>query len=297
MGKQLAAEIYILPNGRKLAYLTIGQGYPVMYFHGTASSRLEVHLLRWLAVASGLQLISVDRPGYGASTYTCRHSLTDFNDDLNCLADHLGLDQFGILGWSGGGVFALAYLTNNPHRVSRAVIVAAPTLPFDVSSAHNNPLAKYLMRFPQIGELAMLHLSRKLLKADGDPQRFLSTPQGKQLLHGCSKTDLALLKDPQWVGLMYDSMAEAFRQGRSGVKAVVEEHQLFVKPWTLPFEAVGKDQLWVWHGSEDKTCRVQNAYTIAGLVPSAVLKIFEGEGHFVMFEHLKRLSEILSGDR
>ena len=289
----MAAEICILPGGRKLAYLTVGQGYPVVYFHGTASSRLEVNLLRWLAVDSGLQLISVDRPGYGDSTYAHRQNLTDFNGDLNCLADHLGLKQFGVLGWSGGGVFALAYLTCNPDRVSRAVTVAAPTLPFDVASAHNNPLAKYLMRFPRIGKFAMSYLSRQLLKADGDAEAFLSTPQGKQLLHGCSKTDLARLKDRQWVTLMYDSMAEAFRQGECGVKAVVEEHQLFVKSWTLPFEAVGEGKLWVWHGSEDKTCRVQNAYEISGLVPSATLEVFGGEGHFVMFEHLGRLGEIL----
>jgi len=289
------AEICVLPGGRKLAYLTVGQGYPVVYFHGTASSRLEVLLLRRLAEDSGLRLIGVDRPGYGLSTYAPRQSLTDFNGDLNCLADHLGFDKFGVLGWSGGGAFALAYLTCNPDRVSCAVTVAAPNLPFDVASAHNNPLAKCLMRFPRIGELAMRHLSWRLLKADGDPEAFLATPQGKQLMYGCSETDLALLSDPVWVRLMYDSMAEAFRQGRNGVKAVVEEHQLFVKPWTLPFEAVGKGKLRVWHGSEDKTCRVQNAYAIAGLVPCAALEVFDGEGHFVLFEHLERLGKIFGG--
>ncbi len=297
MAKWLAAEICTLPDGRKLAYLTVGQGYPVVYFHGTASSRLEVQLLHWLAVSSGLQLIGVDRPGYGASTYTPRQSLTDFNVDLNFLADHLGLKQFGVLGWSGGGVFALAYLTLHPDRVSRAVTVSAPTLPFDVASAHNNPLAKYLMRFPRIGKFAMSYLSRQLLRADGDIDAFLSTPQGKQLLHGCSKTDLALLKDRQWVKLMYDSMAEAFRQGECGIKAVVEEHELFMKPWELPFDEVGGGKLWVWHGSEDKTCRVKNAYEISGLMPSATLEVFGGEGHFVMFQHLGRLGEILRGSR
>ena len=287
------AELCALPDGRELAYLSVGQGYPVLYFHGTASSRLEVLLLHRLVKDSSLQLIGVDRPGYGASTYAPRRSLTDFNNDLNSLADHLGLEKFAVIGWSGGGAFALAYLTCNPDRVSRAVIVAAPTLPFDVASAHNNPFAKYLMRFPKIGELAMMHLSCQLLKTDGTPQAFLATPQGKQLMQGCSKSDLTFLKDPVWVELMYDSMAEAFRQGRSGVKALVEEHQLFVKPWKLPFDAVGKGQLWVWHGTEDKTCRIQNAYAIAGLVPCAKLDVFKGEGHFVMFDHFLELKKIL----
>jgi len=288
----LTAQTCPLPDGRKLAYTTVGEGYPVVYFHGTASSRLEVLLLQKLAEC-GLRLIGVDRPGYGLSTYKPRGSLSDFNGDLNCLADALGLEKFAVLGWSGGAVFALAYLANNPHRVSKAVVVAAPCLPFDVSTAHNTPLAKHLMRFPKIGEFAMRHLSRQLLKANGNPQAFLKTPQGKQLLHGCSKTDLAFLHDPSWVELMYQSMAEAFRQGNGGVRAVIEEHQLFMKPWTLPFEAIREGQLWIWHGSDDKTCRVQNAYELARSVPSARLEVFGGAGHFVMFENLGRLGQTL----
>ncbi len=291
----LAAQICFLPDGRKLAYTTVGNGHPVFYFHGTASSRLEVQLLRELA-SFGLQLIGVDRPGYGLSTYKPRLSLEDFNSDLTYLADQLCLNSFSMLGWSGGGAFALAYLTNNPQRVSHAVTVAAPSMPFDVSTAHNTPLAKYLMKSQKIAEIAMTYLSRQLLKANGDTQVFLETPQGKQLLHGCSKTDLAFINDPVWVGLMYKSMAEAFHQGKPGVKAVVDEHQLFMKPWIPPFNAVGERQLWIWHGAEDKTCRVDNAYDIARLVPSAVLEIFDGAGHFVMFENLPRLSKILRGD-
>jgi len=266
----------------------------VVYFHGTASSRLEVLLLGQLA-ESGLRLIGVDRPGYGLSTYTPRRGLTDFNGDLTCLADYLGLDKFAVLGWSGGGVFALAYLTHNPNRVSRAVVVSAPSLPFDVSTAHNTPLARYLMKFPRIGEFAMRHLSRQLLKADGDPQAFLATPQGKQLLHGCSQTDLKFVNDPAWLELMYQSMAEAFRQ-KSGAKTVVEEHLLFTRPWGLPFGAIGEGKLWIWHGSEDKTCRVDNAYANSRLMPSASLEVFGGAGHLVMFQNLQRLSGILRGE-
>ena len=290
----MAAQICVLRDGRKLAYTTIGKGPPVIYFHGTASSRLEVLLLRHLA-DSGLQLIGVDRPGYGLSTYKPRKTLSDFNSDLNSLADQLGLNKFAVLGWSGGGVFALAYLTNNSQRVSRSVVVAAPSLPFDVSTAHNTPLAKYLMRFPKIGETVMRHLSRQLLKANGSTKAFLSTPQGKQLLHGCSKTDIVFINNSSWVELMYQSMAEAFRQN-SGVKTVVEEHLLFLKPWTLPFEAAAGEKLLIWHGSDDKTCLVDNSYSNARLLPSASLEIFEGEGHFVMFDNLKLLGKILRGE-
>jgi pimeloyl-ACP methyl ester carboxylesterase len=283
-----------LPDGRRLAYVTLGKGAPVIYFHGTASSHLEVLLLRELATNANLELISVDRPGYGLSSYKPRKTLQDFNADVNYLADYLGLENFGVLGWSGGGAFALAYLTFNAERVTRAVIVSAPALPFDVSTAHNMPLARYIMKLPKVGELAMRQISRQLLEANGDPQAFLATRQGKQLLHGCSTTDLKFFKDETWVRLLYQSMAEAFHQRKAGVKAVVEEHQIFIKPWTLPFQSVGKGQMWIWHGAEDKTCRVANAYEIARLVPCAKIEIFEGSGHCVMFENLERLKLLFS---
>jgi pimeloyl-ACP methyl ester carboxylesterase len=283
-----------LPDGRRLGYIKIGNGAPVIYFHGTASSRLEVMLLKSLSETAQLQLVSIDRPGYGLSTYKPRKSLQDFNEDINCLADFLGLDQFAVLGWSGGGVFALSYCTCNPERVTKAVIVGTPSLPFDVSTAHNLPLARYIMKLPYVGELVMRQLSRQLLKVNGDTAAFLSTRQGKQLLNGASQGDLTFFNDPQWIRQMYQSMVEAFHQGNFGVKAVVEEHQLFIKPWALPFSAFDSGKLWIWHGAQDLTCRVSNAYVNAKALPNSSLEIFPESGHCVMFEHQEQLGRLLS---
>jgi pimeloyl-ACP methyl ester carboxylesterase len=288
----LSSQKLSLPDGRQLGYTITGEGCPVMYFHGTASSRLEVLLLKHLAAAGKLKIIAPDRPGYGLSTYKPRKSLQDFNSDINFLADHLGIGQFSVLGWSGGGAFALAYAAFTSERITRAVVVSAPDLPFDASTAHNMPLAKYVMKLPFLGVLAMRNMRRQVLKADGDITAFLSSKQGKQLLHGCSSGDLAFFSDPAWMGLMYQSMAEAFRQGDGGVKTVLEEHRLFLKPWNLPFEGLG-GKLLVWHGAEDKTCPVGNAYGIASKVEGCGLEIFAKQGHCVMFDNLERLAGIL----
>jgi pimeloyl-ACP methyl ester carboxylesterase len=289
----LNAQTIVLPDGRKLGYTTIGKGAPVIYFHGTASSRLEVSLLKKLA-DSGLQLIGIDRPGYGLSTYTPRKNLLNFNADINYLADFLGLERFGVLSWSGGGVFALAYCASNPNRVSKAVLVASPSLPFDVSTAHNMPAARYVMRLPFVGEFAMGRLSRELLKANSNVKTFLASRQGQELLRGCSKSDLKFLEDPVWVQGLYASMVEAFRQGHLGVKAVVEEHQIFLKPWSLPFSGFEGANLHIWHGKQDLTCRVNNAYALKKLLRQAELEVFDGSGHYLMFEHLDRIASIFS---
>jgi pimeloyl-ACP methyl ester carboxylesterase len=88
-------------------------------------------------------------------------------------------------------------------------------------------------------------------------------------------------------------MAEAFRQGEQGVKAVFEEHKLFTKTWDLPLSRIPPGKVFVWQGAEDKTCRVENAFRIARDVPGARFEVFEGEGHCVMFDCLENLGQTL----
>ena len=285
----MSAHILTLPDGRQLSYLVAGRGVPVMYFHGTASSRLEALLLKPL-INQNIQLISVDRPGYGLSTYKPRKTIQDFNSDLNFLADHLGLSQFSVLGWSGGGVFALAYLTYFSQRIKRGIIAGAPDLPFDASTAHNMPLAKYALKLPLLGTLAMQNMRRQILKADG-PASFIRSNQGRQMLNGCSTRDALFFSNPEWMRLMHLSMAEAFRQ-KTGVQAVLDEHKLFLNPWNLPFSKVS-GKLWIWHGQEDKTCPVNNAYSIARKFKGADLEIFPRQGHCVLFDNIDQLSRFL----
>lgn len=289
----MSEQTISLPDGRQLGYLIIGKGKPVVYFHGTASSRLEILLLKELANTEKLQVIGIDRPGYGLSTFKRRQNLQDFDDDVNFLTDYLGIERFGILGWSGGGAYALAYLSFFPKRVTKAVIVGAPALPFDVSTAHNMPFARFIMKIPHFGYLAMRQLSRQLLKANGDASTFLATRQGKQLLHSCSTRDLEFFSNPAWMQLMYQSMAEAFRQGNHSVDAVVEEHQIFMKPWNISFTRIPANKLFIWQGTEDKTCRVNNAYLISQKIANTQLQIFPGKGHCVMFDNFEQLGKIL----
>jgi len=198
--------------------------------------------------------------------------------------------SFSVLGWSGGGVFALAYLACFPQRVNQGVIISAPDLPFNASTAHNMPLAKYMMKFPFLGTLAMKSMRSQILKASAS-ETFLRSSQGKQMLNACSRRDLAFFSNHQWVELLHQSIREAFRQ-KNSAQTVVEEHMLFLKPWNLSFEGVGS-KLQIWHGGEDKTCPVNNAYGITHKFKGASLKVFPNQGHYVMFDNLKDLSEQL----
>lgn len=281
-----------MPDGRRLGYIIVGKGKPVVHFHGTASSRLEGRLLTELARAAQLQIICIDRPGYGLSTFTPRKSLCDFAGDVNFLVDYLGIRRFGVIGWSGGGAFALTYAALFPERITSAVVVAAPALPFDVATAHNMPFARFVMKLPFLGKLALKSMQSKVLKAHGNINAFLVSRQGRRMLKGLPKEDSKFFSDSDWAALMYDSMAEAFRQGDRGVETVVLEHQLFMKPWPVSLSQIPAGKVFVWQGTVDKTCRIDNAYRIARVVSGVHLEIFEGKGHCVMFDNLEKLTEI-----
>ena len=66
------------------------------------------------------RVITYNRPGYGESERQRGRRVVDCVDDVAALADTLGIDQFTVLGASGGGPHALAVAARLPDRVSRA---------------------------------------------------------------------------------------------------------------------------------------------------------------------------------
>ena len=257
----MSSQTFLLSDGRRLGYAVEGEGKPVIYFHGTASSRLEIRLLKQLACQNRFMLIGVDRPGYGLSTFTDRVRLRDFAADVNALADHLGLDRFAVLSWSGGGPFALTYITKNLGRVTHAVAVGSPALPFDPSAAHNNnPLAKFAMKTPYRRQMGTRHVPK--IRAQRQPRHrpLLEVPQRQEHAGRLAPTDARFFADPAWLKLMYAAMAEGFRQGGNSINAVYQEHCLFMRPWNEPIEQIPAGKLTLWQGAQDKTCPVVNVY-------------------------------------
>jgi pimeloyl-ACP methyl ester carboxylesterase len=104
-------NIIQLPDGRKLAYAEYGdsQGVPVFFFHGFPGSRYDGEYSGQVAAEMGIRLIAPDRPGMGYSDYQPNRRLLDWPADVGHLADTLGLDKFGVLGYSGGATGDVFY--------------------------------------------------------------------------------------------------------------------------------------------------------------------------------------------
>lgn len=125
MAESAGSQLLEFTDGRSVAVWEGGDphGVPVVFHHGTPSSRLQGRLGSEAARELGVRLVSFNRPGYGASTDT-PPSLASVGLDTLLVADALGIGEFAVLGASGGGPYALATGLADPSRV-RAVGLAA----------------------------------------------------------------------------------------------------------------------------------------------------------------------------
>ena len=76
--------------------------------HGTPTSMAVWGT--WLAATAeeGIRSIAFTRPGYAGSDRKVGHTVISANNDLEEILNHLEVENFVSVGWSGGGPYALA---------------------------------------------------------------------------------------------------------------------------------------------------------------------------------------------
>ena len=119
-------------DGRDLEVLRSGppNAHPLVWLGGTPTEASEIPHVARAVEERGWQLISYSRPGYAGSTVQPGRTVADGAADVASVLDHLGLDRFVTLGWSGGGPHALACAALLPDRILSAAVLA-PVAPYE----------------------------------------------------------------------------------------------------------------------------------------------------------------------
>lgn len=267
------ATILALADDRHLAYGEYGDpaGHPVLGFHGTPGGRHQLAPLDDAARRAGVRLIVPDRPGYGDSDLLPDRVLAQWPDDVVALADHLGLDRFGVLGISGGGPHALACAAALGDRVAETAIVSgvAPFSWDDVADELTplaRPLAALVLRTPLIG--VMIGLGLWLLRTW---PRLVLAAYRRWLPPG----DVAVLDQPGLVDLY---LAGARRMSATATRAAVQDLRLFMRPWGIELAAI-RTPVHVWHGDGDKMVPVDHGRWTTAQVPDGTFHLCPGGGH------------------
>lgn len=105
-------------TGSTLSYTDHGDrnGFPILVQHGMVASIGDIHLFHSL-IEAGRRVISIARPGYGASLPYEMGSMAEWGEIVSILVDALQLGQFDVLGMSSGAPYSYAIGHVLPERV------------------------------------------------------------------------------------------------------------------------------------------------------------------------------------
>ncbi|MGA2873337.1 MAG: alpha/beta fold hydrolase [Candidatus Dormibacteria bacterium] len=268
-------------------------GFPVMYFHGTPGSRLDLAFGDELIAATGVRLVSFDRPGYGGSSPS-PFGLVSVARDALIIADQLGLARFATLGDSGGGPFAIATAAVGGERVTR-IGVASGAGPFQEVPGAIEGLSEIDSR--AVGLLPTNPAEAAATFTSSLEPILAAMNQGGDALRAAfepllSARDRVLFADPVVGRYQIASLREGLRQGVSGWGW---DNVAYVGRWEIEVATVQTPAL-LWYGDEDLMAPLAHGRWLDEHLPNSRLVIRAGEGHFGLLDHLAEvLSELVAG--
>jgi pimeloyl-ACP methyl ester carboxylesterase len=263
-------------DGRRLGFAEFGaaKGRAIIWMHGTPGARRQVpEEARTYALEHDLRIIGIDRPGIGRSTPYLYDSILDFTGDLALVLDCLGIDDFAVIGLSGGGPYALATGVAFPDRVVALGILGgvAPTVGPD---AIPGGLVAVGDRFRPVlatgrvpigmGLTLVVRALRPIVSPVLDLYARLS-PEG----------DRRLLQRPEFKAMFLDDLISGSHHQLS---APIADVLLFTRPWGFDDADVKVPVLW-WHGDADHIIPFSHGEHMVDHLPDARLFVLPGESH------------------
>lgn len=255
------------PNDRRLAIHTIGKptGPHVFLLQGTPGSRLYPIMRHISLYQYGISHITFDRPGFGGSDPMPGRTIADGVGDIEAVADALGIEEFAVVGRSGGGAYALEAKIRLGKRVRAAVVLG--------SMAPKSAQVQLAGLTPD-NEQAYNETREELLESRGKladkPNDFLSF-----IGQDFKEADLKVMQSAGMEALLKRSYRQGFIQGAEGW---VEDIEAW-KNWELSHVDHDPDIL-IWSGEEDPFSLTAQSEWLHYHIPGSTLITHPGLSHF-----------------
>lgn len=287
-------RIIELPRGQQLAIVEFGdpEGTPVIFCHGWPASRLQGGLLHEYACELGARIISPDRPGVGLSPAQPGRTLADWPKLLGELADAIGLEQFRVLGVSGGGPYALAAAWGLPERIPVvSVVCGAPPLADREDMHLLNPAYQFLLHLHRTRPSVLRWLFRA-----ARPVARLRPPLWIRpwMLRSLPIPEAETLGDH----LIFESCFRNYRESwRTSADGLYGDGAVYAEPWGFPLVDV-RIPVRLWHGKQDRNFSWELAEEIVAQLPNCEARYLEDEAHYSLAIRHRRaiLADLLAYD-
>ena len=116
-------EIFTTPDGLTLSYERRGSG-PALVCHPGGPGGSAAEFRDFAGLDDTFELILFSPRGSHGSDPADDYALASYVADLEALREHLGVEQLDLLGFSHGGIVAMAYAAAHGARVRRLVLAA-----------------------------------------------------------------------------------------------------------------------------------------------------------------------------
>ncbi|MGZ4736808.1 MAG: alpha/beta fold hydrolase [Acidimicrobiia bacterium] len=254
-------------------------GAPVMVFHGTPACGAGFAWADDPARARGLRLIAPDRPGVGLSSRVASWTIADYPANVEALANTLGIDQFSVWGYSGGGPYAVACAALLTDRVTMTAVAAGMGqvgvwATIDESEKTDR----------QMLELSITHpaLARLLLGISGRGARVspkIAMKSFEKQLNESDRGVVMTLGPPRQVMALF---TQAFLRGAYGV---VADYAAIARPWGFDVESITTPMA-IFHGDADTMVPLRHSEELARRVRGSELIVWPGAGHLGTITHI-----------
>lgn len=132
-------EIFTTPDGLTLSYERRGSG-PLLVCHPGGPGCSAAEFRDFAGLDDTFDLVLLSPRGSAGSDPADDYALASYAADLEALREHLGVEQLDLLGFSHGGMVAMAYAAAFGPRVRRLVLAATVAVWADEAEAAMNRL-------------------------------------------------------------------------------------------------------------------------------------------------------------
>ncbi|MDY7232489.1 alpha/beta fold hydrolase [Hyalangium rubrum] len=262
-----------LSDGRLLGWGEWGptSGTPVLFCPGAAMSR-------WLGfgadVLEGLKvrLISLDRPGLGASTPAPGRGLLDWAEDVRGFAAAQGLERLPVVGYSQGAPFALAC-------AAKGVVTGVALV------AGGDELAYPALRgmlHPEVAKLVDLSAAEPA-RAEAFFAGMSVQMMWDMVIGMSSESDRAVFTAPRFAEAYRRALDEGFMQGSAGY---ARDTVLAMSRWPFDPGAI-RVPVDLWYGGLDTSTvhSPDQGETLARRIPTARRQLLPQVGSALLWTH------------
>jgi len=272
-------ETLRLADGRTLEYLLAGpaDGKLLVLHGGTPTAATLFDPMVQAAARHGLRVLTHSRPGYAGSSPFPGRTVAAVAADVTALLDHLGVDRFLTVGWSGGGPHALACAALLPERCLGAAILAG-VAPFS---------ARGLEWLDGMGDENVEEFAAAVAGAPALTEYLEAQVPGLAAVRGdevaAALGDLVSEVDREALTAEFaDYTAALFRGAVStGISGWLEDDLAFVAGWGFDLGAITVP-VSIWQGGEDRMVPYAHGKWLAANVPGARVHLEPAEGHLTL---------------